>query len=71
MLCSIRSKQNAVLRVRLPRASHGHLTQATISPLTHARRRYAVEASLNDSLVDKERRSLACEALPLNPSHRS
>ena len=64
MLCFIRSKQNAVLRVRLPRAPHGHLTQVGTSPLTHARRRYAVDASLNESLVDKERSSLACEALP-------
>lgn len=64
MFCSIRSKQNAVLRVRLPRAPHAHLTKARVSPLTHARRRYAVEASLNESLVDKERSSLACEALP-------
>lgn len=71
MLCSIRSKQNAVLRVRLPRAPYGNLTQARISPLTHARRRYAVEASLDESVVDKERGSLACEALPLNFSHRS
>ena len=64
MFCFIRSKQNAVLRVRLPRAPHGHLTHARTSPVLEARRRYAVEASLNESLVDKERSSLACEALP-------
>ena len=64
MLRFIRSKQNAVFRVRLPRAPHGHQTQARTSPLTHAGRRYAVEAGLNGSLVDKERSSLACESLP-------
>ena len=64
MFRSISSKQNAVLRVRLPQAPHAHPTTARVSPLSHARRRYAVEASLNESLVDNERSSLACEALP-------
>ena len=71
MFCSMRSKQNAVLRVRLPRASHAHPTQTRSSPLTHARRRYAAEASLHESLIDKERSSLACEGIPGNFIHRS
>ncbi|KAK3167012.1 DNA-directed DNA polymerase gamma mip1 [Lepraria neglecta] len=65
MLCSIRSKQNGILRVRFPFAPCGHPTQFKTSRLPALqRRRYAVEANSSDSLVEKERGSLSLDSLP-------
>ncbi|KAL2053082.1 hypothetical protein ABVK25_006719 [Lepraria finkii] len=59
MLCSIRSKQNGILRVRFPFAPCGHSRLRALQ-----RRRYAVEANSSDSLVEKERGSLSLDSLP-------